>query len=90
MSDDRIAKLENDLKGARVVLAALVKQAVEAGMRKVNLSTALQRAFMDTLRQSAAEPGHESDARAVLADARDAVIAAARRRIQIIGAAGRA
>lgn len=27
MSDDRIAKLENDLKGAQVVLAALVKQA---------------------------------------------------------------
>jgi fructose-bisphosphate aldolase class II len=65
-------------------------QAVAAGIRKVNLSTALQRTFMDAVRQSAAAPGHETDARAVLADAREAVIAAARRRIRLIGAAGRA
>ena len=45
-------------------------RAVEAGIRKVNLSTALQRVFMDTLRQSAIAPGHETDARAVLGDAR--------------------
>jgi fructose-bisphosphate aldolase class II len=67
-----------------------LREAVAAGIRKVNLSTALQRTFMDALRASAAEPRHESDARAVLGDARDAVIETARRRIRLIGAAGRA
>jgi fructose-bisphosphate aldolase, class II len=65
-------------------------RAVEAGIRKVNLSTALQKAFMETLRQSAIAPGHETDARAVLGDARDAVVEAARYRIRLVGAAGRA
>ena len=54
------------------------------------LSTALQRVFMDALRHSAVAPGHETDARAVLGDARAAVVAAARRRIHVIGAANRA
>jgi fructose-bisphosphate aldolase class II len=65
-------------------------RAVEAGIRKVNLSTALQKVFMETLRQSAIAPGHETDARAVLGDARDAVMEAARHRIRLVGAAGRA
>jgi fructose-bisphosphate aldolase, class II len=65
-------------------------RAVEAGIRKVNLSTALQKVFMETLRQSAVAPGHENDSRAVLGDARDAVMEAARRRIRLVGAAGRA
>ncbi len=56
----------------------------------MNLSTALQRVFMDTLRRSATAPGHETDARAVLGDARDAVMEAARHRIRLVGAAGRA
>ncbi|MBW3633031.1 MAG: class II fructose-bisphosphate aldolase family protein [Chloroflexi bacterium] len=92
---ERVANL------ARLVDAALVMhgssgvdddtlvRAVEAGIRKVNLSTALQKVFMETLRQSAVAPGHETDARAVLGDARDAVIEVARRRIRLIGAAGR-
>ena len=93
---ERIANL------ARLVDAALVMhgssgvdddmlvRAVEAGMRKVNLSTALQMVFMATLRQSAVAPGHETDARAVLGEARDAVMEAARRRIRLVGAAGQA
>ncbi|MFM9105586.1 MAG: ketose-bisphosphate aldolase [Chloroflexota bacterium] len=64
--------------------------AIRAGITKVNLSTALQREFMNALRASAAMPGHETDARAVLGDARDAVIAAARRRIGVLGSAGKA
>ncbi len=87
---------------ARLVDAALVMhgssgvdddtlaRAVGAGIRKVNLSTALQKVFMETLRQSAIAPGHETDARAVLGDARDAVMEAARHRIRLVGAAGRA
>ncbi|MFN8589998.1 MAG: class II fructose-bisphosphate aldolase [Thermomicrobiales bacterium] len=67
-----------------------MRAAVAAGIRKVNLSTALQKVFMETLRRSAAAPGHETDARAVLEDARDAVIAAARHRIRLLGAAGKA
>lgn len=87
---------------ARAVDAALVmhgssgvddetlRQAVAAGIRKVNLSTALQKVFMEALRHSAAQPDHATDARAVLSDARDAVIAAARHRIRLLGAAGKA
>src|SRR5918999_55892 len=90
---ERIADL------ARYVDAALVMhgssgvdddtlaRAVGAGVRKVNLSTALQRVFMETLRRSAVAPGHETDARAVLGDARDAVMEAARHRIRLVGAA---
>ena len=64
--------------------------AIRAGITKVNLSTALQHAFMDALRVSAVLPGHETDARAVLGDARAAVEQAARHRIRVIGSDGKA
>jgi fructose-bisphosphate aldolase class II len=92
---ERIAALAQQTDAALVMHGSsgvdddTLRRAVAAGIRKVNLSTALQRVFMETLRESAAAPGHETDARAVLADARDAVIAAARHRIRLLGAAGR-
>ena len=92
----RIADLSRHVDAALVMHGssgvddATLARAVEAGIRKVNLSTALQRIFMDTLRQSAVAPGHETDARAVLGDARDAVTEAARHRIRLLGATGRA
>ena len=92
---DRIAALARQTDAALVMHGSsgvddeTLRRAVAAGIRKVNLSTALQRVFMETLRRSAAAPGHETDARAVLGDARDAVIAAARHRIRLVGAAGR-
>jgi fructose-bisphosphate aldolase class II len=78
------------MHGSSGVADDTLARAVGAGIRKVNLSTALQRVFMDTLRRSASAPGHETDARAVLTDARDAVMEAARHRIRLVGAAGRA
>jgi fructose-bisphosphate aldolase class II len=93
---ERIADLVHHVDAALVmhgssgVADETLARAVEAGIRKVNLSTALQRVFMDTLRTSAVAPGHETDARAVLADARDAVMEAARHRIRLLGATGRA
>lgn len=63
---------------------------IQAGITKVNLSTALQKVFMRELRESANRPGHQTDARAVLGDARDAVTAAVRHRIRLTGAAGKA
>src|SRR5215204_2155645 len=93
---DRIGNLANHVDAALVMHGSsgvdddTLVRAVAAGIRKVNLSTALQRVFMDTLRQSAVAPGHETDARAVLGDARDAVMEAARHRIRLVGAAGRA
>jgi fructose-bisphosphate aldolase class II len=93
---ERIAALANRVDAALVMHGSsgvdddMLVRAVEAGIRKVNLSTALQRVFMETLRQSASAPGHETDARAVLGDARDAVREAARHRIRLIGAAARA
>ena len=92
----RIADLARHVDAALVMHGSsgvdddTLARAVEAGIRKVNLSTALQKVFMETLRQSASAPGHETDARAVLGDARDAVMEAARHRIQLLGAAGRA
>lgn len=65
-------------------------RAIGAGIAKVNLSTALQKAFMRALRESANAPGHETDARAVLSDARDAVVGAVRHRIRLTGASGKA
>ena len=90
----RIADLARHVDAALVMHGSsgvdddTLARAVEAGIRKVNLSTALQKVFMETLRQSATAPGHETDARAVLGDARDAVMEAARHRIQLLGAAG--
>jgi fructose-bisphosphate aldolase class II len=78
------------MHGSSGVADDTLARAVGAGIRKVNLSTALQRVFMDALRQSAIAPGHETDARAVLGEARDAVMEAARHRIRLVGAAGRA
>ena len=93
---DRIADLARHVDAALVMHGSsgvdddMLVRAVQAGIRKVNLSTALQRVFMDTLRRSASAPGHETDARAVLGDARDVVMEAARHRIRLVGAAGRA
>ena len=93
---ERIADLARHVDAALVMHGSSgvddesLARAVESGIRKVNLSTALQRVFMDTLRRSATTPGHETDARAVLGDARDAVMEAARHRIRLVGAAGRA
>ena len=93
---DRIGNLAHHVDAALVMHGSsgvdddTLVRAVAAGIRKVNLSTALQRVFMDTLRRSATDPGHETDARAVLGDARDAVMEAARHRIRLVGAAGRA
>jgi fructose-bisphosphate aldolase class II len=93
---DRIGNLAHHVDAALVMHGSsgvdddTLVRAVAAGIRKVNLSTALQRVFMDTLRQSAVAPGHETDARAVLGDARDAVMEAARHRIRLVDAAGRA
>jgi fructose-bisphosphate aldolase class II len=77
------------LHGSSGVDDASLQAAIAACICKVNLSTALQRVFMQALRASANEPGHETDARAVLADARDAVTEEARRRIRLLGAARR-
>jgi fructose-bisphosphate aldolase class II len=93
---ERIADLARHVDAALVMHGSsgvdddMLVRAVEAGIRKVNLSTALQRVFMDTLRRSVGAPGHETDARAVLGDAREAVMEAARHRIRLVGAAGRA
>jgi fructose-bisphosphate aldolase, class II len=93
---ERIADLASYVDAALVMHGSsgvddeTLARAVAAGIRKVNLSTALQREFMDTLRRSAGAPGHETDARAVLGDARDAVTEAARHRIRLLGATGRA
>ena len=93
---ERIADLARHVDAALVMHGSsgvdddTLARAVEAGIRKVNLSTALQRVFMETLRRSASAPGHETDARAVLGDARDAVMEAARHRIRLVGAADRA
>ena len=57
---ERIADLARHVDAALVMHGSsgvddeTLARAVEAGIRKVNLSTALQRVFMDTLRQSAA------------------------------------
>ncbi|MGI8478185.1 MAG: class II fructose-bisphosphate aldolase [Thermomicrobiales bacterium] len=77
------------MHGSSGVDDASLVRAIAAGVAKVNLSTALQVAFMDALRASAILPGHETDARSVLGDARSAVEAAVRRRIRLVGAAGR-
>jgi fructose-bisphosphate aldolase, class II len=93
---ERIADLARHVDAALVMHGSsgvddeTLARAVAAGIRKVNLSTALQRVFMDALREIAVAPGHETDARTVLGDARDAVMEAARHRIRLLGASGRA
>lgn len=78
------------MHGSSGVDDVTLAKAVRAGITKVNLSTALQKVFMDTLRESASRPGHETDARAVLEEAKEAVIASARNRIRVLGSQGRA
>jgi fructose-bisphosphate aldolase, class II len=93
---ERIADLARHVDAALVMHGSsgvddeTLARAVAAGIRKVNLSTALQRVFMDALRESAVAPGHETDARTVLGDARDAVMESARHRIRLLDATGRA
>ncbi len=78
------------MHGSSGVDDATLKAGIAAGITKVNLSTALQHAFLDAVRASVVEPEHLTDARAVLGDARDAVETAVRHRISVAGASGKA
>jgi fructose-bisphosphate aldolase class II len=73
------------LHGGSGVRTAQLREAVRAGIRKVNISTEIHAAFARALAD-----GIEADPRPALRRARAAVADAAAARIEVLGAAQRA
>ncbi|MGE5482520.1 MAG: class II fructose-1,6-bisphosphate aldolase [Bacteroidota bacterium] len=78
------------LHGASGVPDESVRRAVQLGVQKVNISTELKIPFTLAVRQVLAEHSEEFDPRKYLGAGRQAVEAAVRTKIALVGAAGRA
>jgi fructose-bisphosphate aldolase class II len=78
------------LHGSSGVPDGTLRKAVAAGMRKVNISTHLNRLYTEAVRQALAADPALVDPRRWLAPARDAVAAEVTRLLEVLGGADRA
>jgi fructose-bisphosphate aldolase class II len=67
----------------------VIEKAGRLGVRKVNIGTAIKKAFTDGIRAFWAEHPEEFDPRRVLGPAREAVVEELRRTLRMFGASGR-
>lgn len=78
------------LHGGSGIPDELVRAAIAAGIRKVNVSTEFQLAFTSTLRNVLSADAKLQDSRKCLGPARDAIKAVVADKIKLFGVAGRA
>lgn len=78
------------LHGGSGVPDAQVRQAIAAGVRKVNIDTDLRQAAAERLRAAVAAAPEQTDLRRWLGPVREAMQAKVRERLQVFGAAGQA
>ena len=69
---------------------AVIREAVQRGVRKFNVATQLNRGFLEGFLRAALERPGETNPRAPLAAGRDAVVAAVRAKMSVFGSSGRA
>ncbi len=92
---DRLAEVDRRVSvplvmhGGSGVPHTLVRQAIERGVRKVNVATELKDAWARAVREILAVQPEEIDPRKLLAPAREAVKHVVRQKIQVVGSAGR-
>jgi fructose/tagatose bisphosphate aldolase len=77
------------LHGSSGVKEQSIQAAIEHGVCKVNVATALRQAFVGELRAALVENPEEVDFRKLFPPAREAVTALVRAKIRAFGAAGR-
>lgn len=78
------------LHGGSGVPEAPIRRTIELGIAKINIATELKAPWAAATRKAFADHPDEIDPRKLLAPGREAVIAAARARIRLFGASGRA
>ncbi|MFC1493256.1 class II fructose-1,6-bisphosphate aldolase [candidate division KSB1 bacterium] len=87
---ERCNKFGGDIKGAKGVEDESVKKAISLGVNKVNIDTDLRLAWTGAMRQMLAEKPENIDPRKVLGPAREAVKEVIKRKMEVLGSAGRA
>lgn len=78
------------LHGSSGVPGEAIKQAIELGVRKVNIDTNLREAFVNRTRQVLVDNPEEIDPRKVLGPARDAMKEVIREKIRLFGSSNKA
>ena len=78
------------LHGSSGVPDEAIRQAVQLGVRKVNIDTNVREAFVSALRQEMERNPKEIDPRNLLGPAREAMTALVREKIRVFGSSGRA
>lgn len=93
---ERIARIREKvgiplvLHGASGVRDSSVKEAIQAGIAKINFATELNKAFTSALREKLAQDPEVVDVRKYGAPARERVKTVVKEKIRILGAAGKA
>lgn len=78
------------LHGSSGVPDEAVRQAIELGVRKVNIDTNIRESFVSAMRKVIAEKPDEIDPRKILGPAREATIEMIRDKIRVFGSNGKA
>ncbi len=86
---ERCNKYGGEIKGAKGVEDDSVKKAISLGVNKVNIDTDLRLAWTGVMRQMLADKPDNIDPRKVLGPAREAVKEVIKRKMEVLGSAGR-
>ncbi|MEW6423135.1 MAG: class II fructose-1,6-bisphosphate aldolase [Bacillota bacterium] len=78
------------LHGSSGVPDEAIREAIERGVRKINIDTDIRQTFIGTIRQMLAEKPDEIDPRKILGPAREAAVEVIRHKIRLFGSAGKA
>jgi fructose-bisphosphate aldolase class II len=93
---DRLAKIRNlvsvpiVLHGSSGVPDDAIRQAVELGVRKINIDTNIREAFVKGVNQALAQNPDEIDPRKILGPAKEQMTAIIREKIRLFGSSGKA
>jgi fructose-bisphosphate aldolase class II len=67
-----------------------IRQAIQLGIRKINIDTNIREAFVNEMRRVIAEKPDEIDPRKILGPARQAAVEIIREKIRLFGSSGQA
>lgn len=78
------------LHGSSGVPDDAIRQAIQLGIRKINIDTNIREAFVNEMRRVIAEKPDEIDPRKILGPARQAAVEIIREKIRLFGSSGQA
>lgn len=85
-----LIKIPVVLHGSSGVPEEAIREAIQLGVRKVNIDTDIREAFVGAARQVLSDQLEEIDPRKVLGPAKEAAIEVIRKKIRVFGSAGKA